>query len=64
MRFPFPPEFFKYCSSINYTLDYRNVLLTYQLCFESNMLLNQNQENERKRTYRVFLRIVLVMRRE
>lgn len=55
MRLPFPPEFLKYCSPIVYTFDYRNVLLTYQLLFESNVLLNQNQENEQKRTYRVFL---------
>lgn len=55
MHFPFPSEFLKYCSPIVYTFDYRNVLLTCQLFFESNVLLNQNQENERKRTYRVFL---------
>lgn len=55
MRFPFPPEFLKYCSPILYTFDYRNVLLTYQLFFESKLLSDQNQENEPKRTYRAFL---------
>lgn len=55
MRFPFAPEFLKYCSPILYTFDYRNVLLTYQLFFESKLLSDQNQENEPKRTYRVFL---------